>query len=106
MVLAFLIIGINWLLYKFLAFIVTPIPAIIILILAYIIGIRNIVTILAFPGTCYLFRRSLEYSFNKTMAAEVMKSLNEFKNCIEVFLTQNTNEQEKTDLLHSSKFLD
>ena len=38
------------------------------------------------------------------MAAEVLKSITEFKNCIEVFLTQNTNEEEKTDLLHNSKY--
>ena len=88
----FIYLGVNWSVYKILALFLTPIPASIILILAYIIGIRSIITILAFPGTCYLFRRSLEYSFCKTMAAEVMKSINEFRNCIEVFLTQNSNE--------------
>ena len=88
----FVFLGINWCLYKVLAFLVTPIPSLLIVIVAYVIGLRNIVTILAFPGTCFLFRRSLEYSFCKTMAAEVLKSITEFKNCIEIFLTVNSNE--------------
>ena len=82
----FLYLGINWCIYKVLA-LIHPIFAAIIIIIAYIMGIRNIVTILSFPGTCYFFRRSLEYSFNKTMAAEVLKSLTEFRNCIEAVMT-------------------
>ena len=74
------------------------------IIVAYVILIRSLIKTLSFPGTSYIFKRNIEYSFCKTMANEVLKSITEFKHSIEVYLTQNSNEQEKTDLLHNSNY--
>ena len=88
----FIIVLINWSIYKIISWLLGAIITSIFMLVAYVFGIRKLVTFLAFPGTFSLFRRGIEYSFCKTMAAEVLKSITEFKNSVEVYLTQNQNE--------------
>ena len=88
----FTLVLINWSIYKIISWLLGAIITSIFMLVAYVFGIRKLVTFLAFPGTFSLFRRGIEYSFCKTMAAEVLKSITEFKNSVEVYLTQNQNE--------------
>jgi hypothetical protein len=67
----------------------TTFGALIVIFLSYYFSMRGLVRILAFPGIVSFFRRSMELNFGKSMAMEVVKSIMEFKNGIEIYLTQN-----------------
>lgn len=40
----------------------------------------------AFPGISKIFRRNMEFSYCKTMGNEALRSITDFKHCLEMFL--------------------
>jgi hypothetical protein len=58
---------------------------------------------IAFPGITNLMRRSLEHDYCKRMAQEVLRSIIDFKNTIEMFTGTSYSDVERTELLNLGK---
>jgi hypothetical protein len=95
------IILVHWSIFKILGWVFTGYGAFTIIVLTYYFSIRSIVRFIAFPGALGLFKRNLEFSYCKSMAKEVLRSLLELKGCLEMYLSHTHNDIERTDLLHS-----
>lgn len=77
---------IHWSIYKVLSWVFTCPGSLLIIVCFYYFTGRKLVRILAFPGYFGLFRRNLELSYCKSMGAEVLRSIIEFKSSLEMFL--------------------
>ena len=64
---------------------------------------RSVVRMIAFPGYCSLFRRGMEYDYNKRMSQEVLRSIIDLKSCLEMFMGASVQDAERTDLLNLCK---
>ena len=75
---------INWSIYMIIAWLVGSLLSLVIILSSYYCLMRHVVCMLAFPGVVGLFKRSLEYEYCKSMCSEVLRSVRNMKDCIEL----------------------
>jgi hypothetical protein len=98
---------INWCVLMILAWPLGKFLSLSGMLATYYYGMRNLVRILAFPGISQLFRRNMEYTYNKSMCQEVFRSVVDFKTCLEMFSINQPGSgalADRTDLLQTGNF--
>lgn len=80
-----LIFFLNWSFYKLLGFFFGSMLSVVLIFSFYYYQLRYLVIALAYPGITTLMRRSLEHDFGKRMTQQVLISIIDLKNCLEMF---------------------
>jgi len=93
---------INWLFYRLIGLATGGLLAALIMALTYYLSLRRLVVMLAFPGTTFWMRKSMENDYCKSMAQGVYRQFSEFKSCLEMFSGPVPQDAERTEYLNAA----
>ena len=91
-------LGLNWLVYWGLSFLWTSYVSAILFTLQMILLIRKLCTIAVFPGSFWIWRRSMEQHFCKEMCNQLLNKICDLRLALEILLELAT-ERDKLEFL-------